>query len=243
MIFKYRRECLVIALACLLSLSVFAYIKVQFFEDRNIATPINEVAAYYNKETQKNDRVVATTKNVITKNVMPTVPSLMVDEDVYEPATDIGEYPYQEAPEIIDDGSIIYDGMTVTELTNKLNKSLGSYMTNTGYFFAKFTKETGIDPYLSVAIVLLETGCKWNCSTLTVKCNNIGGLKGHGSCNGGSYSTYDSLEEGIDGYLNIIYNNYYLKGKTTPETMGPTYAASSQWAMKVNKYIDEIKAK
>ena len=146
-------------------------------------------------------------------------------------------------PTIVDDGSIIYDGMTITELTDKLNRSLGDYLSNTGYYFAKYTRDTGMDPYLSVAIVLLETGCKWKCSSLTYECNNIGGLKGGNSCNGKSYSRYDTLEEGIDSYLNIIYNNYYLKGLDTPEKMGPKYAYSTLWAEKVNTYIKEIKEK
>jgi len=153
------------------------------------------------------------------------------------------KYPYLVAPTFEDDGSIIYDGMTITELTNLLNKSLNSYMTNTGYFFANYTKRTGVNPYLMVAIVLLETGCKWKCSTLTVECNNIGGLKGSGSCRGGSYSKYNSLDEGITAYLDIIYKNYFLKGLDTPEKMASKYAASSEWSNKVNTYINEIKSK
>ena len=147
------------------------------------------------------------------------------------------------APEIIDDGSIIYDGLTVTELTNKLNKSLPSHLTNTGYFFAEYTKKTGLNPYLSVAIVLLETGCNWQCSYIMVNCNNIGGLKGHGRCGNTGYSAYDSLGEGIVSYLDILYNGYMLKGLDTPEKMASTYAESPEWARKVNTYIEQIKAK
>ncbi len=165
--------------------------------------------------------------------------------DDLDEAVDVepSKYPYLVAPTFADDGSIIYDGMTLTELTELLNKSLNSYMTNTGYFFANYTKRTGINPYLTVAIVLLETGCKWKCSTLTVECNNIGGLKGSGSCRGGSYSKYNSIDEGITAYLDIIYKNYYLKGMDTPEKMASKYAASSEWSNKVNTYINEIKSK
>lgn len=246
MIFKYKRELSIVGLVFCLSLAVFAFIKIQFFKDKNIGEPIDNVIAYYSDSDKPyTPNVVATTKPVTTTTLMPVaITPEEEDELLQEPAiVDESEYPYAVAPTFEDDGSIIYDGLTLTELTDKLNKSLGSYMTNTGYFFAEFTKDTGIDPYLSVAIVLLETGCKWQCSSLTVNCNNIGGLKGGESCNGGSYSKYDSLEEGIDSYLNIIYNNYYLKGMTTAETMASTYAASSTWASKVNAYIDEIKAK
>ena len=79
--------------------------------------------------------------------------------------------------EIEDDGSVIYDGLTITELTEKLNKNLNSTLSNTGIYFANYYIKTGLDPYLSVSIVLHETGCKWNCSTLVKECNNIGGIK------------------------------------------------------------------
>ena len=93
-----------------------------------------------------------------------------------------------------------------------------------------------------LSIVLLETGCKWSCSSITRECNNIGGLKGGPSCNGKSYKKYNTLGEGIDGFLDIIYNRYYLNGMKTPEEMAHVYAASSEWANKVNTYMNEIKA-
>jgi len=143
--------------------------------------------------------------------------------------------------ELNDDGKIILDGMTLTELTNKLNESLTSTLTNTGHYFANYYVETGLDPYLAVAIVLHETGCKWTCSKLVKECNNIGGMKGSPSCDGGSYMKYNTLEEGIKGYLNMLYKNYYKKGLTTPELINPKYAESTTWSEKINNYINEIK--
>ena len=35
--------------------------------------------------------------------------------------------------------------------------------------------------------------------------------------------------------------DYYKKGKTTPEQIGPKYASSSKWAQKVNNYIKLLK--
>lgn len=137
---------------------------------------------------------------------------------------------------------IIWDGLTLEELTERLDKNLYDTMSGMGIHFANYTKETGLDPYLAVSIVNLETGCKWGCSYLAKNCNNIGGLKGKPSCNGGSYMKFDSLEEGIRGYLDIIYNNYWQKGLTTPELMNPKYATSNTWAEKVNRYYETIKA-
>ena len=144
--------------------------------------------------------------------------------------------------EIDDDGKVVLDGMTLTELTNKLNKSLTSTLTNTGHYFANYYVKTGLDPYLSVAIVLHETGCKWTCSKLVRECNNIGGMKGSPSCNGGSYMKYNSLEEGINGYLDMLYNNYYKKGLTTTKEMNKKYAENPEWYKKVDAYVDQIKS-
>ena len=238
MTIKNKTNIIILSIVLVLSLGIFLIIKVSFFDKTEIDEPIKNVIKYYGGGTNVPKLAVATTIPIKTTLNVP------IDEKkVYEEEELVEDVETVQAPEIIDDGSIIYEGMTMTELTNKLNKSLNDYLANTGYYFAKYTRDTGMDPYLSVAIVLLETGCKWKCSSLTYECNNIGGLKGGKSCNGKSYSRYDTLEEGIDSYLNIIYNNYYLKGLDTPEKMGPKYAYSTAWAEKVNNYIKEIREK
>ena len=45
------------------------------------------------------------------------------------------------------------------------------------------------DSYVAVAIMLHETGCKSNCSSLVRNCNNVGGQKGSPGCNGGAASS------------------------------------------------------
>lgn len=139
---------------------------------------------------------------------------------------------------------VVYDGMTLDELASKLNRSLNSTISGQGYTFASNAIQLGIDPYLAVAIVMHETGCKWECSSLLKQCNNVGGMKagGNGSCNGGAYASFPSLEEGIRAYMNNLYKNYISQGLTTAEAMGPKYAASTTWASQVNAYIDSIKA-
>ncbi len=136
---------------------------------------------------------------------------------------------------------IVWDNLTEEELTIKLNKNLYSTLSNTGLHFAKYTSETGLDPYLAISIVNLETGCKWGCSYLARTCNNIGGIKGSPSCNGSSYRRYDTLEEGIKSYLDLIYYNYYSIGLDDPYKMNSKYAESSTWAEKVNNYYQEVK--
>ena len=136
---------------------------------------------------------------------------------------------------------IVWDNLTEEELKFKLNKNLYSTLSNTGSHFAKYTSETGLDPYLAISIVNLETGCKWGCSYLARTCNNIGGIKGSPSCNGSSYRRYDTLEEGIKSYLDLIYYNYYSIGLDDPYKMNSKYAESSTWAEKVNNYYQEVK--
>ena len=138
---------------------------------------------------------------------------------------------------------IVYDGMTMSELTEKLNRSLKSTIAGKCDVFASYSLERGVDPYLAVSIMLLETGCNWSCSSLMRKCNNVGGQKGSPSCDGGSYKSYPSLDEGIKGFIDNIADNYYAYGLTTPEAMNKKYAASNMWAIKVNNYISSVKAK
>lgn len=136
---------------------------------------------------------------------------------------------------------IVFEGMTLEELGSKLDLSLNSTLKGYGLTFAKYSIEYGVDPYLALAITLHETGCTWTCSSLVRSCNNVGGMKGAGSCNGGSYATFNSLEEGIEAMISNLSRNYIAKGLTTPETIGRKYAASSIWPEKINYYISKIR--
>lgn len=137
--------------------------------------------------------------------------------------------------------NIVYDGMSLEELTNKLNNNLPSVLSGTGNIYATKAIELGVDPYLAVSITLHETGCTWNCSTLVTQCNNVGGMKGYPTCGGGSYKYFPTLEEGIEEYMDNLYNNYVAFGLNTPELMNSKYAESTTWATQVNSYIDKIK--
>ena len=138
---------------------------------------------------------------------------------------------------------IVYDGLTMGELADKLNKSLKSTISGKGYLIASYSLQLGIDPYMATAIILHETGCNGTCSSLVRECNNVGGQKGGPSCGGGAYKAYPTLDEGIMGYLDNLYRNYYSYGLTTPETIGPKYAASTTWASQVNNYIALIRSR
>lgn len=180
-------------------------------------------------ENINSEEVINTTTETTTSTSTKTTTTTNKIEDL--------EIKKSVLSDVVDDNSIVFDGLTLTELSNKLNKHLSSTLTDTGIYFANYTKKTGLDPYLAVAIVLHETGCKWTCSSLVRNNYNIGGLKSDGK-----FIKYNSLEEGIDGYLNILFNNYYNKGLNTAELIQSKYAPSSTtWTEKINWYINTIK--
>ncbi len=133
---------------------------------------------------------------------------------------------------------LVYEDMTLEELGIKIDKELNSTLSGYGETLASVAIENNVDPVIAASIVLLETGCKWNCSTLVNYCNNIGGMRGNG-CNG--YASFNTLEEGINAFISNLSYNYFALGLTTPETIGPKYAEDPNWSKKVNNYIEAIK--
>ena len=172
--------------------------------------------------------------------ILAILPLTYPSNNLNEEKVVVKEIAYKEPIQTNNQNIIVWNGLTKDELIEKLNKNLYHELEGTGEYFANYTIKTGLDPYLAVSIVNLETGCKWGCSYLAKTCYNIGGLKGKPSCNGGAYMKFNSLEEGINGYLDILYNNYWNLGLTTAEEMNPKYAASSKWAEKVNNYYKTI---
>ncbi len=145
----------------------------------------------------------------------------------------------EDESEIIEENPIIYDGKTIDELSELINKSLNSTISGKGYLIASHSIEMGVDPYMATAIILQETGCKWTCSRLVIECNNVGGQKGTGC---GNYSYFNTLDEGIIAFIDNLANNYINYGLITPEQINSKYAEDTSWATNVNAYIDIIKA-
>lgn len=153
------------------------------------------------------------------------------------------EQAYQEYQEYLKT-LIVYDGLTMDELVEKLDRSLKNELHGYGYLYASYSLERGVDPYIAVAISLHETGCNAQCSTLTRECNNVGGQKGSPSCGAYGYRHFDTLEDGIKGYIDNLSDNYFGIGLNTPELMEKKYAGGSDsWAGKVNNYISTIKSR
>ncbi len=142
-------------------------------------------------------------------------------------------------PESVYDNMIVYDGLSLNELGTKIDNVLNSSLDGYGKTIASLALEKDVDPLIASSIILVETGCKWNCSSLAKKCNNIGGMKGHGC---GSYAKFNTLDEGINAFINNLSKNYFEKGLTTPESINTKYATNPNWHNDVNYYINLIKA-
>ncbi len=205
---------------------------------------MNDLNAGVEKEVNnKNENITAEESN---NNSTEVEDETTDTEDVQEVEEVVIEEELQDVKTYVEVNTvpvdpIVYDGLTMNQLAEKLNKSLKSTISGKGYLIASYSLQLGIDPYMATAIILHETGCNGTCSSLVRECNNVGGQKGGPSCGGGAYKAYATLDEGIMGYLDNLYRNYYSYGLTTPETIGPKYAASTTWASQVNNYIALIR--
>ena len=137
----------------------------------------------------------------------------------------------------------VFEGMTIEELSAKLDRSLKNEIAGKGYVIATNCLEMGVDPYVATAIILHETGCNAKCSNLVKLCNNVGGQKGKPRCGNTSFRAFDSLDAGIIGMISNLSRNYYGIGLNTVELIAPKYCEGNTWAGKINSYIKSIRAK
>ena len=192
-------------------------------------------------KTKYKKRIKISLVGLLIVGILAILPLAFINENLEDNnEVVVREIAYKEPIQADTKNINVWNDLTKDELIEKLNKNLYDTLEGTGSYFVNYYMKTGLDPYLAVSIVNLETGCKWGCSYLAKNCYNIGGLKGSPSCNGSSYMKFNSLEEGINGYLDILYNNYWSKGLTTAETMNSVYAESTSWAEKVNNYYHAI---
>lgn len=193
-------------------------VNISDFKIQNMAASANMIIQDTNKEpTEENKK----TTDLLTAVDMETAPASVI------------------VPPRIE----VYEGMTLEELAIKLDRNLGTdIVAGKGALIASECVNKGVDPYVAVAILLHETGCKHSCSRLARTCNNFGGQKGAPGCNGGAYKAYNSIDEGLVGFIDNLYRNYYSRGLNTVESIGPRYAESNTWVSKINSYVSQIRA-
>ena len=171
------------------------------------------------KEKNK-ERVLV--ENIVVKNVL------------YRSDTVLSRYEVVEEVE----EPIVYEGLTLNELGLKIDNVLNSTLEGYGTTIASLAIDKGVDPVVAASIILVETGCKWTCSSLVRNANNVGGMK----ASSGRYASFETLEAGLEAFINNLANNYYAKGLTTPEAINTKYAANPNWHDDVYYYIEAIMA-
>lgn len=198
---------------------------------KNDSEKLNQIASqnYLEAQSDINRITVTTFDNYIVNQINNQI--IEKNEKAYQ--------EYQEYLKTL----VVYDGMTMDQLAEKLNRSLKNELSGYGYLYASYSLEKGVDPYIAVAISLHETGCNGTCSELMRECNNVGGQKGSPTCGNYGYRGFATLEDGIKGFIDNLSNNYFGIGLNTPELMARKYAASTTWPEKVNYYVNLIKSR
>lgn len=200
--------------------------------EKDLSTNFKYSSDIYNFKVQN----MAASSNMILKG------SKEEEKEVVKPAFEEVQMETAPASVIVPPRVEVYEAMTLEELGEKLNRSLGSdIVAGKGPLIAAECINKGVDPYIATAILLHETGCGSSCSNLARSCFNFGGQKGSPGCNGGAYKTFSSIDEGLVGLIDNLNNNYFSRGLNTVESIGPKYAESGTWVSKINWYIDKIR--
>lgn len=163
---------------------------------------------------------------------------IIVNNVLYRSDTPINRYALEEIleKEQAEEEKIVYEGLTLEELGLKIDNVLNSTLEGYGTTIASLALEKGVDPVVAASIILVETGCKWTCSSLVRNANNVGGMK----ASSGRYASFATLEAGLEAFINNLANNYYAKGLTTPEAINTKYAANPNWHNDVYYYVEAI---
>lgn len=194
------------------TLSTLNTLDIEEFDIKNMATSAKTMF----KEEKISSQELVEEKNPLTEIEMETAPAAVIIPPRVE----------------------VFESMTMEELSEKLNRSLGGILAGHGNIIASHSIEIGVDPYLATAIMMHETGN--GTSSIANNCYNFGGQKGYGC---GSYKRYESVEAGLVGIIDNLYKNYYAYGLNTVESIGRKYAESQTWPSKINWYIQKIREK
>lgn len=162
---------------------------------------------------------------------------IIVENVLYRNDTTLSRYEEKESLEVeVVENPIVYEGLTLEELGLKIDNVLNSTLEGYGTTIASLALDKGVDPVVAASIILVETGCKWTCSSLVRNANNVGGMK----ASGGRYATFATLEDGLEAFINNLSKNYYDKGLTTPEEINTKYATNPNWHNDVYYYVEAI---
>ncbi|MDD3437604.1 MAG: glucosaminidase domain-containing protein, partial [Candidatus Gastranaerophilales bacterium] len=125
-------------------------------------------------------------------------------------------------------------------LVNKLNGKLKGRLKGQGAAIVSAALRSGINPALFASIVAFESGWgKFGSG------NNFAGIM-----KGGRKRQFASVEEGLNAAASNLRRNYYNKGRTTPQTIGPKYCpvgagndkygTNNQWIPSVTSIFNRL---
>lgn len=139
-----------------------------------------------------------------------------------------------------------FDGESAINIGKKIDKTLKSDLEGKGEFIAKYSIINEVDPYLIAAIILTDTNCEYECSTLVKQCNNVSKKMYNKdlhdtACFGGYYLKYISKDDSIKDFIKDVKNNFYINDLKTPNEIRIKYKKDVAWAFKVNRYIEILK--
>ena len=130
----------------------------------------------------------------------------------------------------------VVDHFTREEIIKKLNSKLGGVLSGKGQLITDTSLKYKVDPFVAAAIMMHETGN--GTSRIARTCNNVGGQKGPGC---GAYRAFPDINSGITGMITNLYRNFYSRGLTTIDSIGPRYAESGSWPRMIHGYVNMLK--
>ena len=160
-------------------------------------------------------------------------------KDEPEPKKEEEEVPQKEEEKPVDTN---YNGESIEVIGKKIDKycqktNLEGY----GEYIAKTSILKSVNPYLISGIILENSNCKVECSVIFKECNNVSGMKGSPGCFGGTYKSYQKIEDSIVDLVNQISHDFYTPEMQAPYKMYSSYGKNSSWALKVSNFMDAIK--
>ena len=166
------------------------------------------------------------------------VEKVVINHVLYRSDRILDRYKEEEIIEepVIEEDPIVYEGLTLNELGLKIDNVLNSTLDGYGTTIASLALTKGVDPVVAASIILVETGCKWTCSSLVRNANNVGGMKATST----RYAHFATLEAGLEAFINNLAKNYYAKGLNTPEKINTKYATNPNWYQDVYYYVEAI---
>lgn len=173
-----------------------------------------------NEEKTKNH--IEQEKNIIEEEINPEPEKLVVQTLI------------REIPNIV----ICYDDIRITSMAtpDMIEMALQeTWLEGYGELYYQLEKEYGINAFLAIANAFQETGWDINKSNLAMQHNNIYGLKN---------KSFNSIEECIRYYFDLISNHYITEGYTSMAQINTKYCPpDSSWSTDIYSIANKLNNK